>query len=175
MRSRISWTVKLSAVLRWRFVNGQGQCALFHTTWNLLTRCVSTGSTFMPQLAQIQRFLGPEIWNVENGRLVQQGKSAVVEDAFLEAKSKPASRLASRRASPAITPAGSNAGTPAVSGDEGTPEGASTPSKGVGSSKKKKLTRNQLKAKEERRRQRKLQWLITGGPKPDSDSDPDPV
>ncbi|KAG9048951.1 hypothetical protein FS837_011594 [Tulasnella sp. UAMH 9824] len=119
--------------------------------------------------------LCPEIWNVENGRLVQQGKSAVVEDAFLEAKSKPASRLASRRASPAITPSGSNAGTPAGSGDEGTPEGASTPAKGAGPAKKKKLTRNQLKAKEERRRQRKLQWLISGGPKPDSDSDPDPV
>ncbi|KAG9019271.1 hypothetical protein FRB90_004540 [Tulasnella sp. 427] len=118
--------------------------------------------------------LCPEIWNVESGRLVQQGKSAVVEDAFLETKSKPASRLASRKASPAITPSGSNVGTPAGSGDEATPEGASTPSKAGGLPKKKKLTRNQLKAKEERRRQRKLQWLITGGPKPDSDSDPDP-
>ncbi|KAF7376297.1 hypothetical protein MSAN_00045100 [Mycena sanguinolenta] len=38
--------------------------------------------------------------------------------------------------------------------------------------KKKKLTRNQLKAQEERRRLRKLAWLTHGGPKPeDTDSD----
>ena len=38
--------------------------------------------------------------------------------------------------------------------------------------KKKKLTRNQLKAQKERRRVRKLNWLTFGGPKPeDTDSD----
>jgi len=38
--------------------------------------------------------------------------------------------------------------------------------------KKKKLTRNQMKAQEERRRLRKLRWLSDGGPKPeDTDSD----
>jgi len=113
--------------------------------------------------------LCPEIWNVEAGRLTHQGKAAIIEDSFLDAKPKAASRLASRRASPAITPAASVSGTPVASGDEaGTPgSGSATPAK------KKKLTRNQLKAKEERRRQRKLAWLTFGGPKPDSDSDPD--
>ncbi|KAG8901443.1 hypothetical protein FRB99_005300 [Tulasnella sp. 403] len=108
--------------------------------------------------------LCPEMWNMEGGRLTRQGKAAVVEDAFLDVKdkSKPSSRLASRRASPAVTP---QTGTPAASGTEDA-GGASTPG-----TKKKKLTRNQLKAKEERRRLRKLHWLTYGGPKPDSDSE----
>ena len=38
--------------------------------------------------------------------------------------------------------------------------------------KKKKMTRNQIKAQEERRKARKLNWLAFGGPKPeDTDSD----
>eukprot|EP00842_Homolaphlyctis_polyrhiza_P004925 jgi/Hompol1/5433/HPOL_004443-RA len=40
------------------------------------------------------------------------------------------------------------------------------------SSKKKKLTRNELKAREVRRRERHLRWLVTGGAKePDTESD----
>jgi len=62
-------------------------------------------------------------------------------------------------------------GTPAASDAEGGSGAASPKLPG----KKKKMTRNQMKAKEERKRQRLLKWLNEGGPRPDSDSDPDPV
>jgi elongation factor 3 len=109
---------------------------------------------------------GPEIWNVEDGRIVQQGKSAVVEDTLDtprgSGKNTPVrSRLQSPAASTAATPVGSGA------------EDAS----GVKlvMKKKKKPTRNQLKAQEERRRLRKLRWLNEGGPKPeDTDSETEP-
>lgn len=100
--------------------------------------------------------------------MTHQGKTAVVEDAFADGKFKltpKGSPAASARASKAPTPLASAAGTPVVSGNEG---GAATPPKG----KKKKMTRNQMKAQEERRRIRKLNWLTFGGPKPeDTDSD----
>ncbi|KAF8305161.1 hypothetical protein DL93DRAFT_2089730 [Clavulina sp. PMI_390] len=113
--------------------------------------------------------LCPEIWNVDAGRLTQQGKVAVIEDAFADAKSKPGSRLHSN----AATPAGSAGATPNASGDEksgtkGMVSGAASPVP----KKKKKLTRNQLKERDERRKARKLHWLSFGGPKPeDTDSD----
>lgn len=100
--------------------------------------------------------------------MTHQGKAAVIEDAFLDAKAKPPSRLASRKASPAMTPAGSNTGTPAGSDIE---SGKASP--GSAAKKKKKMTRNQMKAKEERKRLRLLDWLANGGPKPDSDSEPE--
>ncbi|CEL54075.1 mRNA export factor elf1 OS=Schizosaccharomyces pombe (strain 972 / ATCC 24843) GN=elf1 PE=1 SV=1 [Rhizoctonia solani AG-1 IB] len=118
-----------------------------------------------------EEFVGalcPEIWNVAAGRMTHQGKTAVVEDAFADGKFKATpkgSPAASARASKAPTPAASASATPAGSGNEG---GAPSVPKG----KKKKLTRNQIKAQEERRRIRKLNWLTFGGPKPeDTDSD----
>ncbi|KAG9125239.1 hypothetical protein FRC07_008439 [Ceratobasidium sp. 392] len=118
-----------------------------------------------------EEFVGalcPEIWNIAAGRMTHQGKTAVVEDAFADGKFKLTPRgspAASARASKAPTPAASAAATPAGSGNEGA---APTPPK----SKKKKPTRNQVKAQEERRRIRKLNWLTFGGPKPeDTDSD----
>ncbi|KAF8441475.1 P-loop containing nucleoside triphosphate hydrolase protein [Boletus edulis BED1] len=55
-------------------------------------------------------------------------------------------------------------------GDVKSPKGS-----GANTPKKKKMTRNQLKTREERRRLRKLEWLTRGGPKPeDTDSDDDP-
>ena len=106
--------------------------------------------------------------------MTHKGKTAVIEDAFADGKTPkgsgantPArSRLQTPAGSRLQTPAGSTAGTPAASDAEaGT--GAAVPVK-----KKKKLTRNQIKAQEERRRLRKLHWLTFGGPKPeDTDSD----
>ncbi|KAF8558036.1 hypothetical protein OG21DRAFT_1456501 [Imleria badia] len=64
-----------------------------------------------------------------------------------------------------------------ILGDAKSPKGSE---EGAGAAnavakKKKKMTRNQLKAREERKRLRKLAWLTHGGPKPeDSDSDDDP-
>ena len=110
---------------------------------------------------------GPEIWNVAAGRMTHKGKAAVVEDAFADAKSP--------RGSGANTPARSRIQTPAAS-VQGTPVASGAEDKGTASTppvrRKKKLTRNQLKAQEERRRIRKLNWLTFGGPKPeDTDSD----
>lgn len=106
-------------------------------------------------------YTGPEIWNVDNGHMTQQGKTAVVEDMLEKGKGSGANTPArSRLQSPAV----SQAGTPAVSGDE------NGEAKLVGK-KKKKLTRNQVKAQEERRRLRKLRWLSDGGPKPEDTDD----
>ncbi|KAG5648630.1 hypothetical protein DXG03_003241 [Asterophora parasitica] len=114
--------------------------------------------------------LCPEIWNVDAGRMTQQGKVPVVEDAFLDAKSPKGSGTNTPVRSRLQTPVASASGTPVASGDEG-PAAASAPVV----RKKKKPTRNQLKAQEERRRLRKLRWLNEGGPKPeDTDDDLDP-
>lgn len=109
--------------------------------------------------------LCPEIWNVDNGRVTHQGKAAVVDDAFLDAKSPKGSGANTPVRSRLHTPVASAAGTPAGSGAE---DGGVKPLV----KKKKKVTRNQMKAQEERRRLRKLRWLSEGGPKPeDTDSD----
>ncbi|KAF9051114.1 hypothetical protein BDZ89DRAFT_525184 [Hymenopellis radicata] len=108
--------------------------------------------------------LCPEIWNVDAGRMTQQGKAAIVEDAFLDKKGSGTSTPVRSRLH---TPVASAAGTPAGSGAEDGGSPAPGPIR-----KKKKLTRNQQKAQEERRRLRKLHWLTHGGPKPeDTDSD----
>lgn len=110
---------------------------------------------------------GPEIWNVDAGRMTHQGKAAVVEDAF-DIKSPRGSGSNTPVRSRLQTPAASAAGTPVASGAE---DGSSP--KPV-ARKKKKPTRNQMKAQEERRRLRKLHWLTVGGQKPeDTDSDAD--
>ncbi|KAJ7647104.1 P-loop containing nucleoside triphosphate hydrolase protein [Roridomyces roridus] len=113
--------------------------------------------------------LCPEIWNVDDGRMTHQGKVAIVEDAFLDSKSPKGSGTNTPVRSRLGTPAASAAGTPVGSGEEdnGSPKPLVK--------KKKKMTRNQVKAQEERRRLRKLHWLTHGGAKPeDTDSDGDP-
>jgi len=114
----------------------------------------------------VNSFPGPEIWNVEDGRLTRQGKTVVIEDVISHSRSPKGSRTHTPALSRLQSPAQSAAGTPVASGAEETTSSAQ-PSK-----KKKKLTRNQQKAQEERRRLRKLRWLSEGGPKPeDTDSD----
>jgi len=99
--------------------------------------------------------------------MTHQGKAAVVEDAFADVKSPKGSGANTPARSRVHSPAVSTQGTPAASGAED----AGGPAKG-GVKKKKKLTRNQIKAQEERRRLRKLAWLTHGGPRPeDTDSD----
>ncbi|KAI0699255.1 P-loop containing nucleoside triphosphate hydrolase protein [Cytidiella melzeri] len=111
--------------------------------------------------------LCPEIWHVNGGRMTQQGKAAVVEDAFADAKSPKGSGSNTPVRSRLQTPAGSAFATPAGSGAEDKGAAGTPPVK-----KKKKMTRNQIKAQEERRRVRKFNWLNLGGPKPeDTDSD----
>ncbi|THH14243.1 hypothetical protein EW146_g6065 [Bondarzewia mesenterica] len=111
--------------------------------------------------------LCPEIWQIEGGRMMHKGKAAIVEDAFANAKSPKGSGANTPARSRAHTPAASAAATPAGSGAEN--KGDGTPAPVV---KKKKMTRNQQKAQEERRRLRKVNWLQYGGPKPeDTDED----
>lgn len=112
--------------------------------------------------------LCPEIWNVEAGRVTHKGKAAVVEDAFADVKSPKGSGANTPARSRLQTPAASTHGTPAASGVEDAKGTTDAPML----KKKKKMTRNQLKAQEERRRVRKFNWLNLGGPKPeDTDSD----
>ncbi|KAI0630386.1 P-loop containing nucleoside triphosphate hydrolase protein [Trametes polyzona] len=109
--------------------------------------------------------LCPEIWHVDEGRMTHKGKVAVIEEPV--AAKTPKGSGANTPAK-SMTPAASTAPTPAGSDAEGKANGAGTPP----IRKKKKLTRNQIKAQEERRRIRKLNWLTFGGPKPeDTDSD----
>lgn len=109
--------------------------------------------------------LCPEIWNISDGRMTHKGKAAVVEDAFADIKSPRGSGANTPVRSRMQSPAASAAATPAASGaeDKGTP--------GVPGVKKKKQTRNQMKAQEERRRLRKLHWLQFGGAKPEDSDD----
>ncbi|KAI0318276.1 P-loop containing nucleoside triphosphate hydrolase protein [Amylostereum chailletii] len=113
--------------------------------------------------------LCPEIWHISGGRMTHKGKAAVIEDAFANAKSPKGSGSNTPARSRGQTPAASAVATPAGSGTEDN-GGTSTPSRLA--SKKKKPTRNQMKAQEERRRLRKLAWLTNGGPRPeDTDED----
>lgn len=108
---------------------------------------------------------GPEIWNIEAGRMTRQGKVAIVED-VPTARSPGGSGTTTPVRSRLQTPVASNAGTPAASGDESTLSPQVSLVK-----KKKKQTRNQMKAQEERRRLRKLRWLTEGGPRPEDTDD----
>jgi elongation factor 3 len=109
--------------------------------------------------------LGPEIWNISEGRMTHKGKAAVVEDAFADFRSPKGSGSNTPVRSRMQSPVASAAATPAASGaeDKGT--------LAVPGVKKKKLTRNQMKAQEERRRLRKLHWLQVGGTKPEDTDD----
>ncbi|WVR07279.1 hypothetical protein IAU60_004320 [Kwoniella sp. DSM 27419] len=124
--------------------------------------------------------LCPEIWHVDNGELTHKGKVAIVEDAF-DNPSMANSRVASKAGTPRT---GSKAGTPrTVPGTPGTATPGDTPAgtdnelvdgvaKLMVKKKKKKLTRNEVKAQEERRRLRKLNWLTYGGERePDTDDE----
>ena len=116
--------------------------------------------------------LCPELWHVDNGELTHKGKVALVEDAF-DDPSRPSSRTTSKAGTPRT-----GAGTP-IPGTPGLRSGATSAVTSAANSgaedvidgvarlglkpKKKKMTRNEMKAQEERRRLRKLNWLTYGG------------
>lgn len=110
---------------------------------------------------------GPEIWNVEGGRMTHKGKRAIVEDAFADGKSPRGSGANTPARSRIQSPAGSVMPSPAASGTEGAAEQPD----GAPKKPKKKMTRNQQKAKAEQRRLAMNHWLSFGGPRPESDSD----
>ena len=108
-----------------------------------------------------ERVAGPEIWNIEAGRVTHKGKKAVIEEAFSDKKGSGWNTpVRSRVQTPSISANATPAGSGAENGKEGVPV-----------VRKKKPTRNQLKAQEERRRLRKLHWLTHGGQKPDDTDD----
>ena|ERR1700679_1919480 len=95
--------------------------------------------------------------------MTQKGKVPIVDDTLLD-KLERQGKLsgANTPRSKAQTPVGSVVATPAGSGDEASKvaSGTATPENAAGSiKKKKKLTRNQLKAQAERRKARELHWL----------------
>ncbi|KAH7888557.1 P-loop containing nucleoside triphosphate hydrolase protein [Phlebopus sp. FC_14] len=139
-----------------------GGLAVAITNWAGAVVIISHNHEFVSALC-------PEIWQIEAGRMTHQGKTAVVEEAFPDAKSP--------KGSGANTPVRSRLTSPVVS-TNATPVGSGAEDGGAAKvpvKKKKKLTRNQIKAQDERRRLRKLAWLTHGGPKPeDTDSDADP-
>ena len=111
--------------------------------------------------------LCPEIWHVDAGRLTHKGKIAIVEDAFDDMKTSrtnsrigtprtragtPTTAAASAAASAATSVANSAATSEAEGGDYSKPK-----------IRKKKLTRNDAKARDARRAKRKLDWLTYGG------------
>lgn len=106
----------------------------------------------------------PEIWNVNAGVLAIEGKAAQIEDVEEKKVPKPGSRAASRAASAAASAANSAA-------TSATEDSASSVPK---PKKKKKMSRNEVKAQEERRRLRTLRFLsdsTINEREPDTDSD----
>lgn len=116
--------------------------------------------------------LCPEIWHVDNGELTHRGKVALVEDAF-DDPSRPASRTTSKAGTPRVgtpqarsnvTSAAPSTATSAANSGEEDELVAGVAGLGVRKpKKKKKMTRNELKAQAERRQLRKLNWLSYGG------------
>ncbi|KAK8864159.1 hypothetical protein IAR55_001405 [Kwoniella newhampshirensis] len=115
--------------------------------------------------------LCPEIWHVEGGLLTHKGKVALVEDAF-DDPSRPVSRVASKAGTPRTVPGTPGTATPGSVASTGTEEIVDGVAKLMVKKKKKKMTRNELKAQAERRQKRKLDWLSYGGERePDTSDD----
>lgn len=116
-----------------------------------------------------EEFVGalcPEQWHVADGRLTQKGHLAVSLDRFED--SRPGSAMASSNVSSA---APSTNGSPSQSAVQSEAEGGDMKFR---AKKKKKLTRQQLKDREVRRRLRHIEWLNSpkGTPHPlDTDDD----
>ncbi|KAK9234887.1 P-loop containing nucleoside triphosphate hydrolase protein [Lipomyces kononenkoae] len=127
-----------------------------------------TGGVIM--ISHNEEFVGalcPEQWNVADGRVVQKGSAAVASDRFEDSRSGTPSAAASEYSgdsrAPSPTPQAS-----AVTDD-------SSPANIKVKTKKKKLTRNQIKEREQRRRLRHLAWLSSpkGTPHPPDTDDED--
>lgn len=100
-----------------------------------------------------EEFVGalcPEQWHVADGRLTQKGHLAVSMDRFED--SRPGSSMASSNVSSAVP---STVGSPSASAVQSEAEGDMK----FRARKKKKLTRQQLKEREVRRRLRHINWL----------------
>ena len=107
--------------------------------------------------------LCPEQWHVSEGRVIQKGHLAVMADRFED------SRPSSGAGSSVVSSATASAAPSAV--NSGAEDGGDMKFK---AKKKKKLTRNQVKEREVRRKLRHIEWLNSpkGTPHPlDTDDD----
>mgnify|MGYP002713540077 FL=1 len=112
--------------------------------------------------------LCPEIWNVENGRIVSKQRTDIASANFADA-SQTSTPAGTEPNSAAPSAPGSAAPSAPQSGDENDEEDMSKLKAKKG---KKKLTRNEKKAQEERRRLRLSRWLMYGGERePDTDDE----
>ncbi|KAK0540407.1 [NU+] prion formation protein 1 [Tilletia horrida] len=162
-----------------------GGLAVAVREWQGAVVIISHNSEFLTALCS-------ELWHVDNGILTNKSKVDLASGNFADlddgASSTPGvgspmpnggaatpavmSTPASRLASAAATPSGSASGTPAGSGDEGGDNDDMSKLKAGKLGKKKKLTRNEKKAQEERRRLRLNNWLQYGGERePDTDDE----
>ncbi|KAK0569483.1 [NU+] prion formation protein 1 [Tilletia horrida] len=158
-----------------------GGLAVAIREWQGAVVIISHNSEFLTALCS-------ELWHVDNGILTNKSKVDLANGNFADVDdggnstpgiaspapnggaSTPAITPASRLASAAATPSGSASGTPAGSGDEGGDDMSKLKAGKLG--KKKKLTRNEKKAQEERRRLRLNNWLQYGGERePDTDDE----
>ena len=112
--------------------------------------------------------LCPEIWKVENGRIVSKQRTDIASENFADA-SQTSTPAGTEPNSAAPSAPGSAAPSAPQSGDENDEEDMSKLKAKKG---KKKLTRNEKKAQEERRRLRLSRWLMYGGERePDTDDE----
>ncbi|KAK5110874.1 hypothetical protein LTR85_000712 [Meristemomyces frigidus] len=121
-----------------------------------------------------EEFVGalcPEQWHVDAGRLTQKGHLAVNMDRFEDSSRPGSSAVSSAVASSNVSSAApSTNGTPSASAQVSEAEGDMK----FKAKKKKKLTRQQMKDREVRRRLRHIEWLNSakGTPHPpDTDDD----
>ncbi|KAK5115124.1 hypothetical protein LTR62_001821 [Meristemomyces frigidus] len=128
-----------------------------------------------------EEFVGalcPEQWHVDNGRLTQKGHLAVSMDRFEDSRSGTPSGMSSP-ALGGLSLAGSSAVSSAAPSTDGTPAGSAQVSDAEGgdmkfkAKKKKKMTRQQQKDREVRRRLRHIEWLnsVKGTPHPPDTDD----
>ncbi|WFD31774.1 [NU+] prion formation protein 1 [Malassezia sp. CBS 17886] len=108
--------------------------------------------------------LCPELWRVEDGRIMSKTRGDVAEDNFADSAVSTPGLATPTTASQSAAPSGAN--TPAGGSDE------EDMSKLKAKKGKKKLTRNEKKSQEERRRLRLNKWLQYGGERePDTDDE----
>ncbi|KAJ3033539.1 hypothetical protein HDV00_006074 [Rhizophlyctis rosea] len=115
-----------------------------------------------------EEFVGalcPEIWRVEGGKIIEKKRTDVEGGAFEGAGGDAGSEGSNSRP-----------GTPVIvqemTAEEEEKQRAKIEAKVKAKAGKKKLTRNEIKAREIRRRARHLKWLQEGGEKePDTDED----
>merc|ERR1711974_380585 len=101
--------------------------------------------------------LCPEIWNVENGRIVSKIRTDIASENFADSNPNTPAGTEPNSAAPSA-PASAAPSAPASA----TPSDDEDMSKLKAKKGKKKMTRNEKKAQEERRRLRLNRWLQYG-------------